>query len=163
MPLRTLNALFGHLGIEADLLKTTDAEEQHLREAIAFYKSQRHWLDSAEVTALDHPNPAIAATAAWSADGRQGLVTVIAVGTQTQAVPACLRLQGLEADRRYRVAWHPLWPADARGAKTPAGLFADSSGITLPGQALQVTGLALPNLLPGTGVLITLEQEPSHN
>lgn len=161
MPLRTLNALFGHLGIEADLLKTTEAEEQHLREAIAFYKSQRHWLDGAEVTALDHPNPAIAATAAWSADGRQGLVTVIAVGTQTQAVPACLRLRGLEADRRYRVAWHPLWPADAGGAKTPAGLFADSSGITLPGQALQVAGLALPNLLPGTGVLITLEQEPS--
>lgn len=161
MPLRTLNALCGHLGLEADLLKLTPDETRHLKEAIDFYKSQRAWLHNASVRALELDEAGLLATSVMAADQTRGWVVVVATTALSQAIPGPLRIQGLDLDATYRVHVHPLWAADARHCKRPAGLFEEGAELTLPACALQQSGLALPILLPGTGALLCLERLPS--
>ena len=156
--LRTLTALLGHPGIEADPIGFSEEEASHLRQAIAFYKAERAWLAQAEVTAVDHEDPAVLATSAIASDGRRALVTVVAVDRTADAVPGPLRVPGLVAQGRYRVGLHPLWPADPRHGKLPAGPFQFEDCLTLDGRVLRDAGLALPILLPGTGVLLVLDQ-----
>jgi len=158
MPLRTLNALFGHFGLEADLLKLTPDEAQHLQDAIAFYKAQRQWLHDAAVRSLDHEEPGILATMLMAADGSRGWVTVVSTASLPQATQAPLRLAGLDREAHYRVRVHPLWPAHPRHSKRSAGPFTDGVDLVLPGQALLHAGLALPVMQPGTGVLLSLER-----
>jgi alpha-galactosidase len=158
MPLRTLNALLGHFGLEADLLKLAPDEWQHLREAIAFYKSARSWHAGATAQTLDHDEPGLMATSLLAADGSRGWVTVISTASHAEALAAPLRLQGLDRKAHYRVRVHPLWPAHPRHSKRSAGPFPDGVDLVLPGQALLHAGLALPVMLPGTGVLWYLER-----
>jgi alpha-galactosidase len=158
MPLRTLNALLGHFGLEADLLKLTPDESQHLREAIAFYKSGRSWHEGASVQVLDHDESGLLATSLVAADGSRGWVTVVSTTSQAEAIAAPLRLQGLEREAHYRVRVHPLWPAQPQLSKRPAGPFTGDIDLILAGQALLQAGLALPVMQPGTGVLLCLQR-----
>ena len=91
-------------------------------------------------------------------DGRRALVTVVAVDRTADAVPGPLRVPGLVAQGRYRVGLHPLWPADPRHGKLPAGPFQSEDGLTLDGRVLRDAGLALPILLLGTGILLVLDR-----
>jgi alpha-galactosidase len=161
MPLRTLNALLCHFGLEADLLKLTPDESQHLQAAIAFYKSSRDWREGASVQVLDHDEPGLLATSMVAGDGSRGWVTVVSAASHADAIAAPLRLQGLDRGARYRVQVHPLWPAHPWHSKRPAGPFTDGIDVVLPGQALLQAGLALPVMLPGTGVLLCLERLPA--
>jgi alpha-galactosidase len=156
MPLRTLNALFGHMGIEADLLQIPPDDARHLKEAIAVYKTERHWLHGAQVSPIDHPDPALLATLALAADGQRAMIAVVAVDRTRDAVPAPLRVHGLAADDDYRVLVHPLWTPPALNGKSAAGLFQTDDRVALPGRALQFSGSALPILHPGSGVLVTV-------
>jgi len=158
MPLRTLNALFGHMGIEADLLEIPPDDARHLKEAIAVYKTERHWLHGAQVSPIDHPDPALLATLALAADGQRAMITLVAVDRTRDAVPAPLRVNGFDADEHYRVYAHPLWTPLMGNGKNAAGLFETADGVVLPGRALQYGGLALPILHPGSGVLVTVER-----
>lgn len=159
MLLRTLNALFGHLGIEANLLNLQEEEARQLQAAIAVYKAERHWLHEAQVTAIDHPDPAFLATLALSADGQRGLIALVAVDRMRDAVPAPLRVPGVVADANYKVTGHPFWLPAAQNGKTQAGLFQTDDGVVLPGRALQNCGFALPLLHPGSGILLTVERQ----
>ena len=158
MPLRTLNALFGHFGIEADVLKMTDAEANHLAAAIKVYKVARGWLHTADITPIDHPDAGVLATLALAADGQQAWVTVLAVARPRDAITAPLRLPGLNPHALYAVSLHPLWPPPMRGGKTLTALERISVPLVLPGLALGAAGLALPALQPGSGLLLQLRR-----
>lgn len=158
MPLRTLTALFGHFGIEADLLRLHEAETSHLREAVAFYKAERTWLACADITAIDHEDPALLATWALAADRQRGLVSVVAAERAADAVPGPLRVPGLSPEGLYTVRLHPLWAADSRHGKRAAGPWLSEEGVRLHGSALQSAGLALPILHPGTGILLAVQR-----
>lgn len=156
--LRTLVALFGQLGIEADPAAFGDDELRHLRQAIAFYKAERTWLAEAEVSAIDHEDPALLAMSAIAADGRRALLTVVAAERACDAVPAPLRVPGLLEDAHYRVSQHPLWQAEARQAKRQAGPYLSRDGLTLAGCTLRRAGIALPIMAPASGVLLVLDR-----
>ena len=156
MLLRTLNALFGHMGIEADLMQISQDDARHLQQAIAVYKSERHWLHVAQVTPLQHPDPALLATSAIAADDQRALVSMVAVGRTRDAVPAALRVQGLAANDLHRVNTHKLWSPLPTNGKATAGMFQSGNGVLLPGLALQYGGLALPILHPGSGSLLSV-------
>ena len=156
--LRTLTALFGHPGLEADPASFSVEEAHHVRAALAFYKAEREWLSTARTAALDHDDPAVHATAAIATDARRALVSVVATERQNQAVPSSLRIPGLHPDMLYRVRPHPLWSVDPRQGKQPAGAFEDEEGLTLHGSVLHSAGMALPIMPPGAGVLIVCEQ-----
>lgn len=158
MPLRTLNALFGHFGIEANVLKLADVEAQHLAAAISVYKSARGWLHSADISAIDHPDPALLSTLALAADGAQAFVSVVAVARPFDAISAPLRLPGLDPQALYQVSLHPLWRLPAKAGKTLTALEQGIAPLVLPGLALWTSGLALPVLHPGSGLLLDVRR-----
>jgi len=161
MGLRTLSALFGHFGIEADLLALSESELEELRCAIAFHKAQRAWLHQAEVTPIDYPDPAISAVWAHSQDGSRGLLSVVAVDRLASAIPPPLRVPDLSPERLYEVSIQPPWSAPDRVGKQAGTLHVPDTCLTLPGRALTSNGISLPLLLPGSGALWTVRQQGS--
>jgi alpha-galactosidase len=153
--LRTLNALLGHLGIEADASAMSEDERSALRDAVAVYKEARSWLATATVTAIDSGDDAIVATLAVAADASVAWLTLVATERSSSALPRVLRLPGLDATRRYRVGAHSLWPAPARGLKQ-GGFLDGQEVVELNGQTLRDAGVRLPLLWPGSGCLLVL-------
>lgn len=154
--LRTLNAMLGHFGVEADLTALSAAEQQHLRSAIAVYKAARPWLAEADVAVLDTPDAALVALLALAADRTRGWLSVVATQRLRSAVPPTLRVPGWLPERRYRVGAHPLWSTSATAAKQ-GGLLDGGASVILSGQALAQAGLRLPMLWPASGCLIEIE------
>ena len=155
MALRTLTALFGHFGIEADLSTMPADERQALREAIKFYKGLREALAGATVSAIDSGDPAVAATLAAAADGKTAWLMLAAVSRVRHPVPRTMRVPGLRAGWRYAIATHPLWPAPGHGLKRAAALERQST-MELSAESLAAVGIRLPSLWPGEACLITL-------
>jgi alpha-galactosidase len=158
--LRTLNALFGHFGIEADPLAMALEERDALRAAIVAYRGARAWLADATVTPIDSNDAALVATLALSADRHHGWITVCATERPRRTSPGTLRVHGLDPNAVYAVQTHPLWTAPGRGLKH--GAFLDQAQrppLTLHARTLAGAGLRLPTLWAGTGCLVTLQAQ----
>jgi alpha-galactosidase len=140
MGFRAQTALFGAMGVEADV-RTLDARERaKLAAAISLYKQHRGLIHSGRQSRLEHPDPGCLCFMIASA--REALVSVAQVETPVSAVPASLCLRGLGAGAwvarrvddpgpgRHRMK---IAPAAARGEhlQGPAGLF-ERAGIPLP-------------------------------
>jgi alpha-galactosidase len=159
MALRTLNSLFGHFGVEADVSAMTADERQGLAQAIAAYKGARGWLHQARIHTIDCSDAAIVATWAVSEDLGLGWLALVAVDRPSQPLPPLLRVPGLCPSSRYRVCTHALWPAPERGSKR-AGAFDQNTAYVLDGASLGTVGLRLPLLWPGDGCLIEFQRQP---
>ena len=155
--LRTLTALFGHMGVEANLLDMPEVDREALRAAIAFYKSERDWMHAGDASTIDSPDPALVALLARSARGDRALLSVVALASTASAQLAPLRVHGLLRDARYEVRMHPLWTPNPRAGKTAAPLQSGET-LCLTGQLLASAGIALPLLGPGGAVLYQLRR-----
>jgi alpha-galactosidase len=155
--LRTLNALFGHFGVEANLLDMPQADREHLRAAIGFYKTERAWLHGGQTSAIDTGDPALVALLAHSADATRALLSVVALSSPSSAQLPPLRVPGLAPGDLFDVALHPLWLPNPQGSKTAAPLQGGGA-LQLSGRMLAAAGLVLPLLRPGTGVLFVLRR-----
>ena len=157
--LRSLNALFGHFGVEADVSAMPEDDRAALRAAIAAYKAARDWLAEATITPIDSGDASVVATLAVAADRQRAWLSLVATDRPREAVPGVLRLPGLAQHGVCRVQVHALWPAPARSLKH-GGLLDQGLGASLHASTLASAGLRLPSLWPGTGCLVTLEITP---
>jgi len=154
--IRAATALFGHLGVEWNLLDATDDALATLAATIALHRRLRPLLHAGTVVRLEHPDPAAIATAVVAGDLRSAVISIAAVGSTTASTPPPLRIDGLDPALRYQVERLRI---DAAGdpppwfEETPAWLDA---GVELPGATLAAVGLHLPSLLPGTALLLVL-------
>ncbi len=154
---RGLTALFGHFGIEADLLKMPATDRAALRRLVLLYKAERAWLHRAAVAPIDHPDPAVNAVLARADDGSRALLSVAMLARARDAIPAALRVSGLLPDAIYELQMAPecLPSADAGKARSA---FHAGRAIQLPGSALAASGIALPLMPPASGLLIRIER-----
>jgi alpha-galactosidase len=152
--LRAMTALFGHMGIEADVRDFSEADRARLADAIALHKRHRALLHSGLTQRLDLADPGAFAMMVW---GEQGaLVSYAQVETSPQAMPEPLRLPGLEPDRRYSVTLlNPSKRAGAAMKRLPA--VATGAPLIATGQMLAVMGLPLPVLRAGEICVVHLE------
>lgn len=153
--LRTLSTLFGHMGIEANLLKMSADDLVFLRTALRVYKEHRDWIHQGLVSTVDHPDPHLHLVSAIAHDLGKALLSVVATDTTSTAVVAPVRLCGLDLERDYLVRIHPHWPAHTNAAKTCAA-FHQGATLTLSGLVLAEHGLQIPVLAVGDCVLIEL-------
>lgn len=158
MPLRTVSALFGHMGIEANLLNMRADDLQFLRTALQVYKEHRAWIHKGSVAPVDHPDPHIHIVVAISNDLGKALVSVVALETTRTAVVAPVRLRGLKPEALYRVRIHPHWPARATAGKT-CSAFHQGVTVALSGLVMAEHGLQIPVLTVGDCLLIELLSE----
>jgi alpha-galactosidase len=150
---RAATALFGHAGIEWDVASASAEERAALAAWIDFYKRHRRLLHTGEVVHADHPDPAAALHGVVAADRSEALYAYVQLATSPLAVPAPVRLPGLDPARRYLVEpAHPAGPPRA-SHRVPPPWYA-AGGVVLPGVALAAAGLAMPALDPEQALLL---------
>ena len=155
---RTATAFFGHLGVEWNLLHTTEDQRAYLRDAIAFHKDMRPLLHSGTVRHFDHPDDAIICHGVIAADKSSALVSIAQVASTTSLVNDRVRIDGLDGTTLYRVNMAPmlimahveLGPA----AVQPAWL---RNGLMATGQQLAVVGLQPPIMNPESAIIISIQ------
>ena len=146
--MRILTALTGHFGVEADLFALGEAERRLLSEGIGLFKSERHWMQEANIVRLEHPDPgclaqALAAYPDFLVHNPYVLVTVAQVETARTALLAPLRMAGLVDEATYLV--------------TP--LLVSGEPFRASGSFLRWVGIPLPLLHAGQGCGFLLERE----
>ena len=148
---RAATALFGHLGVEWNVVRLDADDRAQLAEAIALHKRFRPLLHSGDVVRFDTEEPYLA-HGVYAADRTEALVSFAQMTTGPSLTPPPLRLPGLDPDRRYRIA-HVALPGERWGlAATQPAWLAD--GVELTGRQLAAHGLRPPVLHPESAVLL---------
>jgi alpha-galactosidase len=150
---RAATALFGHLGVEWNLLSLTDDELTALAEVIALHRRFRPLLHGGDAVRFD-TEPAYVAHGVYAPDRSEAIVSFAVVATAISLTPPPLLLPGLDPDRSYRVELLHL-PGESHGpGRTRPAWCRD--GVTLTGSALATVGLQPPALHPDSAALIHL-------
>ena len=153
---RAVTALFGHLGVEWNVLELDDRDRERLRALIALHRELRPLLHSGDVVRFDPvPNGTDVVSHAhgvYAADRRNAVVAVVQLRTGMSLSPPPLRLPGLLDDQRYEVTSIDI--GDVRvgpGRSMPAWMEAP---IVLTGRQLAVHGIQPPAMNPETAILL---------
>lgn len=159
---RAATALFGHLGLEWNLLDASERDLEVLREVLALHRRFRPLLHGGDAVRFDlAPNGAVnggspdaLAHGVYAADRSEALLCWAQLTTGASAVPPRWRVPGLDAQREYRVEHVPLpGGAPGLGRSLPSWMEAP---ITMSGAELAAVGLQPPVLFPATAVLVRL-------
>lgn len=162
---RAGTALWGHLGVEADLTKASPEDLHLLQQWIAFHKQLRPLLHSGDVVHADTTNPVLSLDGVVAPDRTDALYRLSALDHSLVWPPGRIQLPGLAPHRRYRVTLagpghdqHPhLHAAAADDADTPEyGPLPPwtRDGVELTGSFLAEVGLQAPLLTVDQLVLI---------
>ncbi|MFC7528534.1 alpha-galactosidase [Actinoplanes sp. GCM10030250] len=147
-------AIFGHLGIEADLTALSASDRAALASWVALYKEVRGLLHTGTLVHAD------VADSAYSVTGVVGendaLFALITTATSEAYPPGTVALPGLDPGRVYHVRPQP--PGDvpdgnaaAWGAALP---WCTPQGVHLTGRVLGTSGLRLPVMYPDRVMLV---------
>jgi alpha-galactosidase len=167
---RAATAVFGHLGVEWDLARATEAESRELSEWITFFKENRRLLLGGDLVRMDTADPDVWVHGVVSPDRGHALFALVALDSVAPDPPGRLRLRGLDPARRYRI--RPLLvgatgsaPSQGAGAgfgTAPAWWGAGHQGVTISGAALEHVGLAFPRIRPDQAVLCRVDATEDH-
>ena len=149
---RAAAALFGHLGIEWNLLDATDDERAVVAAVVALHKEHRALLHAGDVVRVDHADPSVEVHGVVSRDRAEALFAVTRLSTSDTHHTAPVRIPGLDPEAVYDVAVISLddtryGPARRQPEWLPCGL-------TATGRQLDVIGLGAPVLMPEFTMLL---------
>ncbi|WP_422116737.1 alpha-galactosidase [Brachybacterium sp. UNK5269] len=157
---RAASALFGHLGIEWDLARASEAELAELREWITLFTQHRELLFTGDLVRADRGETSLWLHGVVSEHADEALFTLAAVTRSGESHQERLRFPGLDAEALYRI--RPLQIGERpSGLGAPAWLrrAADADGLLVPGAVLVRSGLAAPLLDPEQALLFSLRRE----
>ncbi len=152
--MRAVTALFGHAGIEWNLLDATDDELAALTEWTAFYRAERELLHTGRVVRVEHSDPSALAHGVVAQDRSRALFAYVQCTTTAATRPSAFRLPGLDPAATYRVRAQYFGPAATIQRRGPAWL----DGVEATGAALANLGLRAPILWPEEAVLAVVER-----
>jgi alpha-galactosidase len=172
---RGATAVFGHLGVEWDLTKTTEDEREQLGAWIELFKRHRHLLLDGDLVRIDYPDDTLTAGGVVAFDQSEAIYSFASVGRSEAVFLGRIRLPGLDPKRAYRVTpmmvdylpsglrTPPWWGFHRTVADEQAELTAGeprhrifdrgSLGMELPGSVLVDVGLMPPPVNPDHAVL----------
>jgi len=153
---RAATALFGSAGIEWDLLGADAGERAQVAAWTAAYRERRAALHSGTVVRADLSDPALLLHGVVAPDQTGALFAYVALAAPEHALPAAVRLIGLDPERTYRVRpWTLVGePAVLQDAAPP---WLVDGEVTLPGRVLAEMGLPMPLLLPQQALLLDVD------
>jgi alpha-galactosidase len=151
---RAATALFGHFGIEWNVLDASESDRIALTEIVAIHKQHRTLLHTGVVRRFDHPNPVVIAHGVIAQDRSEALVSFGLIAASESLVIEPFRITGLDPDGMYRVSVVPL----AGGITGPARRQPDwmGAGVELPGRVLATLGLQVPAIDPEQALILHL-------
>jgi alpha-galactosidase len=104
---RAGTALFGHMGIEANLTLLSPGELAQISEWVALYKRLRPLLHSGRVVHFDDVDPSLIVQGVYATDRSEAVISVAAVATADSAPIGRLVIPGLVHDAVYELALLP--------------------------------------------------------
>lgn len=143
MAFRAGIALWGHMGVEADIRNLSKGDRSTLEAAINLHKQHRPLLHSGRY--VEHEQNA--QQVVWSVvsnDQGEALSAVAMLHTPTTAFPKRMRCCGLDASKQYQV--QVVWPQDLSAKQASYRDHLQSQRFN--GDWLQQAGLALPIMHP---------------
>jgi alpha-galactosidase len=153
---RGATALFGHFGIEWNLLTVDDAELDALASWVALYKQYRDLLRDGDVVRVDHDDPHALVHGVLAADRQRALLAYVQLTTAQALLPRPVRVPELDPDARYRVTLLDT-PGGSGGLRLTREPLAVEEGIELTGRQLAAHGVRLPALHPESVALLSIE------
>jgi alpha-galactosidase len=150
---RAATALFGHFGFEWNLAEATPQEQEGVAAVIALYKQFRELLHTGDVVRVDHPDPAAFVHGVVSTDRSSALFAYVQLTVSDTVRPPRVRLDGLDADRRYRLT--VVEPGGAARLHQRGGPAWTETVLT--GAALGRVGVQLPTFEPEQAWLLRLD------
>lgn len=157
---RGATAMFGHLGIEWNLLDLLPKEREALSELVRLHQRHRALLHSGDVVRFDpvHNGVLVASQAGgvYAVDRHEALICVAQLRTGASLAPPPLRLPGLLTEMRYRVTVVDPVSKVGRAARHPLPWM---DGITLTGRELANHGVQLPAMDPESALVLHLTSE----
>ncbi len=150
---RGATALFGHFGVECDLLELSENELDDLAEVITTHKRFRHLLHCGDTVRFDTEDP-YSAHGIYAAGLTEALISFAVIAPVPSLTPPPLLLPGLDPSRRYEIKRVPL-PGERPGPTYSLPSWWNKT-MVLRGEELAQLGLQLPPLHPESAVLIHL-------
>ncbi len=136
MQLRVASAMFGHMGVEADLTALDAPDLARLRDGIALHKRHRALIHAGQLHFIDRP-PGEIGFGIVAADGREALFSLTMLAAPVSSFTAPLRLPGLDRARDFLV--EPVWPV--------------GPGVRATGAMLRDIGYQPPRLAPQQAIV----------
>lgn len=156
---RMAAALFGHAGIEWDLLSCSSEELDELRKWIEIYKAYRHRLHSGITINADFVPEGCILRGIVAEDSGWSLFAFARLHTSSEGYTPRIIFPGLAPDRRYRIrVLGGSFTPSLHQISGPTWLDRESrEPFVFDGDLLISEGLPLPYLNPGQILLIELE------
>ena len=161
MAFRTATALFGHMGVEADVTKLSERDRRVLQHGIAVYKRFRGLLHGGDVVRFEpagSSDGSCIAHGVYSPNRTEALVSFARLTSSSSLGAPPLVIPGLIDDRAYRVALVSMAP-DGDGLIGPPESrpsWLNDSATTITGRRLATVGLPLPMVRPESAVVVHL-------
>ncbi|MEO6651854.1 MAG: alpha-galactosidase [Ilumatobacteraceae bacterium] len=150
---RAATALFGHLGVEWNLLTLSDEELDALRTVIALHQRFRPLLHGGDTVRFD-TEPSYVAHGVYAHDRSEAIVSLSLISTNVSLSPPPLLLPGLDAETTYLVE-RLLLPGERTGpARAEPAWCAD--GVDVSGRTLAALGIQPPAMNPESAILLHL-------
>nr|WP_070958729.1 alpha-galactosidase [Hyphomonas sp. Mor2] len=157
MQMRVATALFGHMGMELDLLKESEKDLEILKAGIALHKKHRELIHAGDFHRLETPAH-VNAVGVVASDRSEALFSWCNMTGHRETLPGRIYVPGLDPARTYRT--RIVWPDPVRSISKPSvieALTLDQDGAVLPGEALAQAGLQVPLLHPETCLIYHFE------
>lgn len=157
MNLRVATALFGHMGMELNLLQESEDSLSILKAGIALHKQHRDLIHAGDFHRLDTPAH-VNAVGVVAPDQTEALFSWCNLTGHRETLPGRFHVPGLDPATSYRT--RIVWPSGVRSISRPSVLEAldlANEGTILPGEALAHVGLQVPLLHPETCLIYHFE------
>ncbi len=149
---RAATALFGHLGIEWNLLTADDEQRKQVAATIALHKRLRPLLHSGRVVRGEHADLSALVHGVVSDDADHGVFAYVQLSPTAATAPSPMRLPGLDPHRRYVVTTiDDVGSVKESGRTRPAWLDRE---IVIDGRQLIERGVQVPIQHPESAFLV---------
>jgi alpha-galactosidase len=156
---RAATAMFGHLGIEWNLLDADEEQRRQVAATIELYRRLRPLLHTGRTVRVEHPDPSVLVHGVVSDRADHGVFAYVQLAPSTATMPAPMRLSGLDPHRHYTVSI-----ANAVGSMKDAGrtrpTWMDGGTGPIAGRQLVDRGLQPPILHPESVLIIEAQEAP---
>lgn len=159
---RAQTALFGHMGIEADLRSLSQAETAELKRYLEFYKKHRSWMHRGTVVRGEHPDISTQITGIVNKDKSCAVFCIAQLKMPEQSVMDPVVFPGLSPLTGYSITFPFIQkgennPGQEKPAWIKSVLEENSPDFILTGEQLMTHGIRLPTLDPESALIVKFD------
>ncbi|MEP6199859.1 MAG: alpha-galactosidase, partial [Marinomonas sp.] len=159
MAFRVASSLLGHMGLELDLRKESEADLETLKAGIALHKQHRSLIHNGRFVRLTC-DASINAMGCVAEDCSEALFSYAKLEEETATLPSRLRFAHLNPDSHYRL--RIVWPLTNPTISSPSIIEAAElfkQGALFNGAVLMQHGIQPPLIHPDTALIYHLQAE----